>query len=229
MPRIEPAVGPGGFVSAPHIHPRQTGHFAIRRGSLRFRLDDEAQGERRRARLDRRMTMVLSEIATPRTILRPLGPADTPALHALWTAPGVRRHLWDGEVIPPERTAALVARSAALHAERGLGLWGARLAGGDDLIGFAGYWHFHEPPALELGYGVAEAHWGRGYATEIAGALVRYGFDTLGLAEIRASLDAANAASARVLAKLGFLFERRAAGGDLCCYRLPRAGREDGG
>lgn len=167
---------------------------------------------------------MLSEIATPRTILRPLGPTDAPALHALWTAPGVRRHLWDDEVIPPERTAALVARSAALHGERGLGLWGAHPAGGDGLIGFAGYWHFHEPPLLELGYGVAEAYWGRGYTTEIAGAPVRYGFDTLALAELRASLDAANPASARVLAKLGFLFERRAAGGDdLCFYHLPRA------
>lgn len=188
-------------------------------------------GDGRRARRDWGRNTVLSEIATPRTTLRPLGPADATALHALWTAPGARRHLWDDEAIAPARTVALAARSAALHRECGAGLWGAHLLDGGALVGFAGYWHFHEPPVLELGYGVAEAHWGRGYATEIAGALVRYGFDTLGLAEIQASADAANTASARVLAKLGFRLARRAASGgsDLCFYQLPRADRHGAG
>jgi len=161
-------------------------------------------------------------LTTARFALRPLGAADAQELHALWTAPGVRRFLWDDEVIPRAQTDEIVARSAELFAGRGLGLWGARArdrGAHDALAGFAGYWYFRDPPELELLYGVAEP--GRGAATEIARALVDYGFDALGFDEIRASTDAAHAASARVLDKLGFTLERRAtaAGLDTLFYR----------
>ena len=75
-------------------------------------------------------------------------------------------YLWDGERIPREGTAEIVDRSRELFATRGCGLWGARLAGEVRLLGFGGYWHFHEPPELELLYGIAAGHWRQGCATE---------------------------------------------------------------
>jgi len=74
--------------------------------------------------------------------------------------------------------------------------------------GFAGFVYQHEPLVLELSYGIDSAQWGRGLATEITGAMVKYGFD-VGLTEITASLDTANTASAHVLTKLGFVQERQ--------------------
>lgn len=56
----------------------------------------------------------------------------------------------------------------------------------------------------ELGYWLAPAVWGRGYATEAARALLAFAFDRLALAQVRAGVFGDNAASARVLAKLGF-------------------------
>ena len=61
-------------------------------------------------------------------------------------------------------------------------------------------------------------------ATEIAQAIVSYGFSVLHLSEIQASTDFPNRASQRVLEKLGFLLERRDVvdGLDTIFYRLPR-------
>ena len=136
--------------------------------------------------------------------LRPIREEDAGALHALWTAAAVRRHLWDDEVVPYERTLEAVGTSARLFAEHSFGLWGAYLPAGGDLIGFGGFWHFRDPPTLELLYGVAEPHWNRGHATDIGMRLVDYGFDVLGMPVIRASTDEPNAASVRVLQKLKF-------------------------
>lgn len=153
--------------------------------------------------------MGAGEIKTARLIIRPLTEADTAAIHDLWVSPGVRRFLWDDEVIAFEQAAAIVEQSLAQFAATGGGLWGARLNGDDELAGFCGYWHFHEPPELELLYGIGEAHWRKGLATEMAGAMIRHGFDGLGFKRIQASTDAANIASIRVMEKAGMQFLKR--------------------
>ena len=136
-------------------------------------------------------------------------PSDADALHALWTAPGVRRFLWDDEIIPLERTAGVIATSVQLFEDRGFGLWAVRFRGAPALEGFAGIWPFHDPPEYELLYGVAERSWGLGYAAEAGAAVLSYCFDVLDMASVRASTDAGNAASVRVLDKLGFAPARR--------------------
>ncbi len=150
------------------------------------------------------------DLRTSRLELRPLAPVDTEPLHALWTASGVRRYLWDDEVIPLDRTSAVVAESMRLFETAGYGLWGARLHSAADLVGFGGYWFFHEPPRLELLFGVAEPQWGKGLATELASALLTFGLTRGGFREVLASTDAPNVRSVRVLMKLGFRLERRA-------------------
>jgi len=55
-----------------------------------------------------------------------------------------------------------------------------------------------------LGYWLEPPAWGRGYASEAAGAVVRFAFAELGLARLRSGHAADNAASGRILHKLGF-------------------------
>ncbi len=162
------------------------------------------------------------DLTTPRLVLRPLTAVDTEPLHALWTSAGVRRFLWDDEIIPIERTRASIELNHRLFAEHRYGLWGARPTGTDDLIGFGGLWPFRDPPELELVYGIADALCGRGYATEIARAVVAYCFDVLDMSVVRASTDAGNTPSARVLEKLRFRQTRRGevAGLDTAFYEL---------
>ena len=61
--------------------------------------------------------------------------------------------------------------------------------------------------SASLGYVYREAAWGHGYATEAAGALVGWAFDTFDLNRVQAETDTRNVASARVLEKLGFVRE----------------------
>ncbi|HKY92970.1 MAG TPA: GNAT family N-acetyltransferase, partial [Nevskiaceae bacterium] len=169
-----------------------------------------------------------TELRTARLRLLPLAADDVDALHRLWTAPGVRKYLWDDRVLRFEQTRDLVMQSGYLYEQRGYGLWGAFDAGGV-LVGFCGFWFFRNDHELELLYGVDEGEWLRGYAREMAQAMVGYGFEVLGLTEIRASTDAPNVASQRVLKRLGFVadFERNAPGSKTVYFRLPR-GRRDG-
>lgn len=61
----------------------------------------------------------------------------------------------------------------------------------------------------EIGYELAPDEWGKGYATEAARAIVRFGFEELGLHRIAAWTVADNTGSARVLQKLGMTLEGR--------------------
>ena len=164
------------------------------------------------------------EIRTTRLALRPLQMSDAEDLHTLWTDKPVRHFLWDGEVIPIERTREVIETSSRLFDERGFGLWALCRHGCHDLLRFAGYQFFRSPPELELVFGVASNHWGQGFATEAARAVIQYGFEVLGFDDIAASTDSPNAASLRVLGKLGMRLQRRAVVDalDTCFYSLMR-------
>lgn len=61
----------------------------------------------------------------------------------------------------------------------------------------------------ELGYNIARSQWGHGYASEAGAALVRWSFDRAGFHRLDAETSEGNAASVRVLRKLGFRKEGR--------------------
>jgi RimJ/RimL family protein N-acetyltransferase len=63
-------------------------------------------------------------------------------------------------------------------------------------------------PFVEVGYRLARAYWGKGYATEAAAALLCYGFVNLNLSLITAIAHARNVASNRVIQKIGLLHRK---------------------
>ena len=77
----------------------------------------------------------------------------------------------------------------------------------------------HFTPAVEIGWRLAAAHWGRGYATEAARAVLAYGFEQLALPEIVSFTTVANVRSRRVMEKLGM---RRAEEDDFLTSDAPR-------
>lgn len=143
----------------------------------------------------------------------------------------MRRFLWDGNVVPFAQTAEIAERSSRLFKECGFGIWGVRERDSNQLVGFAGFWHFRTPPSLELLFGVASDHWNRGIATEASRCVIRYGFDVLCFPAIDASTDGANAASIRVLQKLGMSLSNRAVvnGLDTLFYTLRRDAWQNAG
>ena len=59
----------------------------------------------------------------------------------------------------------------------------------------------------EIGYDLAPAFWGQGVMPEAVGAVLTFGFTTMGLHSVEAQIDPENTGSRRVLEKLGFVQE----------------------
>jgi RimJ/RimL family protein N-acetyltransferase len=152
-------------------------------------------------------------LRTARLELRPFGGEDVDELALVFTDPDVRRYLLDDMVVSREWVAGEIAASQARFAESGFGLWRLAEHARDGIVGFVGFRPFFHPPEIQLLYGLLPSHWGRGYATEAAGAAIDYAFDVLGLEEIRAATDAPNSASIAVLTRLGMHERSRSADG----------------
>ena len=60
----------------------------------------------------------------------------------------------------------------------------------------------------ELAYLVAKQHWGNGYATEGACALIRHAFEIAEISKLISPVDPDHSASQRVAEKVGMTFER---------------------
>lgn len=92
-------------------------------------------------------------------------------------------------------------------AKRGYGFWAVSENDGADFIGFVGlrYIDFDLPfaPAVEIGWRLARASWGKGYATEGALAALKFGFEILRLKEIVSFTSEINVPSRRVMEKIG--------------------------
>jgi [ribosomal protein S5]-alanine N-acetyltransferase len=142
-------------------------------------------------------------LPTARLVLTPVAHHDLPALHAHWNDPQVARWLWDGNPVDPQTVAHLIENSIQTFQRAGWGLWAMRPAADAPLIGICGLCRFEPVPGVELLYSLDPAHWSSGLATEAATAVLAHAFDTLGLTELFATTDDANAASIRLLHRLG--------------------------
>jgi RimJ/RimL family protein N-acetyltransferase len=153
------------------------------------------------------------EIQSSRLLLRPFSGGDADELHDLWTSPGVRKYLWDDLIIARQTVAEIIDLSIESFDTEGFGFWRMGFNYDPRIIGFCGLRRFDYPPSpkreVEILYGVADDHWGKGLATESAGAVLSFGFEQAGLDRIYAGADPPNAASFRVMQKLGMKFSSR--------------------
>jgi RimJ/RimL family protein N-acetyltransferase len=145
------------------------------------------------------------ELRTPRLLLRPWRDADLEPFAALNADPDVTAFL-PGPLARAESD-ALAERIQAGIAERGWGFWAVEVPGAHPFIGFVGLSvpdpSLPFPPAVEIGWRLARAHWARGYATEAAREALRFGFEVLELAEIVAFTAVANRRSRAVMERIG--------------------------
>jgi RimJ/RimL family protein N-acetyltransferase len=149
-------------------------------------------------------------IRTKRLLLRPFAPGDVDALYAYHRLPETHRYLYS-EARSRAQVEALVAERAGATAltEAGQELHlVAVLADTGELVGDCVlFWRSQEHQKGEIGYTFNPAYHGRGLATEAAAALLRLGFEGLGLHRITGHLDARNTPSAGVLERAGMRLE----------------------
>ncbi|GEM_PF-205542 len=149
----------------------------------------------------------MTTLETDRLLLRPYEAADEAAYLAMVSDPEVMRHLPGGQAMSEEQGRAAFQRrlSGADPQRRHFAL--VEKASGQ-VVGWAGLMPLEGTPDVEVYYGLRRDAWGKGYATEAARRLVRWGFEELHLPRVVAVVDPANARSVAVLHRLGMQRER---------------------
>jgi RimJ/RimL family protein N-acetyltransferase len=144
-------------------------------------------------------------VDTPRLLLRHWQPGDGEAFAALNADPKVMEFF--PKTLNRAESDEIIAILQGHIDRRGYGFWAAELRETGEFIGFIG---IQVPrvmlpfsPCVEIGWRLAHAHWGRGYATEGANASLEVGFGALELEEIVAFTAFHNERSLNVMRKLG--------------------------
>jgi RimJ/RimL family protein N-acetyltransferase len=170
-------------------------------------------------------------LETQRLVLRRWRDADVAPLAAIHGDAEVMRWIGDGSVADEPRTAAAVADWERHWDERGFGLYAVELRGTGELAGFVGLavpaFLPEIMPAVEIGWRLGRAHWGRGLATEAARAVLHHAFTAQGQDRIVSIHQVGNVASERVMHKLGMRLDREtvhaSAGRPVRVYAITRA------
>lgn len=154
------------------------------------------------------MLPTMDELTTERLLLRGWHDADLAPWAEMNADPQVREHL--GDVLTRAQSDASVARFRREYDERGFGWWAVEELASGRFIGFAGLDVVDAglPVAgVEIGWRLARAAWGRGYATEAARAVLAFAFENLGLAEVVAITTTGNLRSQAVMRRLGMIHD----------------------
>lgn len=151
------------------------------------------------------MRAATDTLRTPRLELRRFtaDPADFERYAGLYADPEVAVHV--GGVQTREVSEKAYAERVLDYYPRnpGLGIWATFERASGEFVGLHLLNHIRGESHLQVGYTLRRAMWGRGYATEMAREIMRYGFRSLGLPRIDAITNLDNLASQRVLLKLG--------------------------
>lgn len=151
--------------------------------------------------------MEIPTLRGKRVLLRGWQPRDSEPFAALNADPAVMEFF--PAPLSRAESDAWIARAQAGLESRGWGFWCLELDG--KCAGFVGLsvpsFEAHFTPCVEVGWRLAGAYWGRGYATEAARLALDFGFRRLALPEILAFTAARNLRSRRVMERLGMAYD----------------------
>ena len=148
-------------------------------------------------------------VSTPRLRLRLWRQGDLEPFAAMNADPRVMEFY--PNVLTREESDATADRIRDGFVRYGFGLWALDIPDVADFAGFVGLsvprFEAAFTPCVEVGWRLAVEHWGRGYASEAAQAVLVHGFGTLGLKEIVSFSATRNLRSQAVMRRIGM--ERR--------------------
>ena len=141
-------------------------------------------------------------------MLTPVAATDLDDLSALWSNEDFSRHIM-GRALSEEEIWFRLLRDIGHWAARGYGNWSIRLRDGGDYLGSVGAFDYRremEPPfdAPELGWGVAPAFQGKGYAAEALTAALSWTDGSLAAPRTVCMIAPENLSSLRLAARVGF-------------------------
>lgn len=156
------------------------------------------------------MKTKLPVIETERLMLRMYRQEDLEAVYEIASDPQVRRYFPEGRKIERDDVLGSLPRRIDNWRRDGFGQLGVFEKSSNKLIGYCGLKNLENTDEIEIYYGYGRESWGRGYATEAAAAVLRFGFEETGLERIVAVTHTENTASQKVIEKIGLKWERYA-------------------
>ncbi len=163
-------------------------------------------------------------LETERLQIRDFTLQDLDGLWALDRDPDVMRFIGPPSTWTKSETGEAIERAHRYYSMfPGLGVWATIERRSGSFVGWTALKHLgplkelmatgevHQVRDIEIGYRYHRAYWGRGYATEAAQAVLRHAFTAAKLPRVVAIAHPENAASIRVLEKIGLEREGRGA------------------
>lgn len=146
-------------------------------------------------------------ISTPRLRLRWLTADDAPFIYRLVTDADWLRFIGDKGVAGLDDARRYIETGPVdMYRRFGHGLNRVALRADDTAIGICGILRREGLPGVDLGFALLPEFRGRGYAAEAAEAVLGHACETLGISRVAAIVAAQNAASVKLLRKLGFAY-----------------------
>jgi ribosomal-protein-alanine N-acetyltransferase len=142
-------------------------------------------------------------LATERLALRRFTPGDLHWLAHLYSDADVTRYLGGTKTFAEVENLLTTRILDYYEVQPGLGIWMTIERTSGAPLGFHLLNHIQGESIIQVGFALSQSAWGKGFATEMALALVRYGFVDLGLAGIAGIASLGNVASQHVLQKIG--------------------------
>ena len=155
------------------------------------------------------MTIVLE---TKQLIFKLAVADDLDSLHALLSDADVMKYVGNGKTRSREEVKSWLDDIIAYQKKHGFSFYSVFEKATNEYVGRAGLIHLafnEQQPDIEVGYTLHKKFWGKGYATEIAKALIQYGFNKLNLSKLVAVTYPENIQSRRVLEKAGMRYMKQ--------------------
>ena len=158
------------------------------------------------------MTNILDELSgarlfeTDRLVCRRWRASDEQALFEVYADEAAARYVDDGQPISRAECQAWLEVTARNYRERNYGMFALEEKVSGRVVGFCGLVHPGGQVEAEVKYAFFKSHWGRGLASEMLPALLEFGYESLGLVRVIATIHEANHASSRVVEKSGMRF-----------------------
>jgi len=154
-------------------------------------------------------------IETQRLILRPLTLADADTAYRGWTGdPEVAKYVsW----LPHHSIEDTIEWLEEIAWRQGVAgnttlrdnyIWGFVLKETGELFGSGGLIWEEDWQLFQVGYNIMKTHWNRGYTTEAMRAVLQFAAANLGIKKVSGGHAKENLASAKVIEKLGFVYDR---------------------
>jgi len=148
-------------------------------------------------------------LSTLRLNIRKLNNDDAGFILKLLNEPAFLRFIGDRHVRNLEDALDYLKKGPfTSYEQHGFGLWLVQLKSSAESLGICGLIKRDTLPDVDIGYAFLERYWSNGFASEATASVKGYALQVIGLPRLLAITDQENAASIRVLEKIGFRFER---------------------